>query len=891
MFNEMNIDNSNSQLFYNSLFKNSCEMMLLVNSKTLQIADCNLVACKYYGYTSEEMLKLSIYDIEVNDVDGDSINKNKHVYRVNLNSPNYTRLKHKTFSGQVKDVCVGISNINSEQIEYLLYVITDLYDSNFKKSKSELEGLLLEKEIFERALELERTNFKLQELNNKLEKSNALHASIIESSPEINLFALDSNYCYIEFNNKHKETMKLIWGKKIKSGMNMLDIISRDDDRKKAKIDFERALSGDCFSLIEEYGDEELTRLYWRNFLSPIRTSDGEVIGLTCFSQDVTESIRSQEKLDNEKKFTDAVLESIPGYLYVYDEMGTLIKWNKKHEEMTGYSSDELKQKTIDTWFNEEDFMRVSKSVNDVFNKGYGQLEAKLLIKDKKSLDILTNGVRLEIEGKKYMVGVGMDITNRKKLESDLLIEKKLLETTLVSVGDGVISCDNQGKVLFLNRVAEFLTGWSLEEAKGKPIEQVFNIINEFTREKSENIVKKVLESKKVNELANHTILVSKDGTERPIEDSAAPIIEDGGNVFGVVLVFRDCTVIKKRLEQIEYLSYHDQLTGLYNRRYYENELKKIDIKENLPLSIIMGDINGLKLINDSFGHAMGDELLKKTADVMRRSCLDSHVIARLGGDEFIILLPKTDAIETERIINKIKTNESKEKVGNFDISISFGYQTKVRLDENIQDILRDTEDHMYRNKLFESWSMRSRTIEMLMSSLYEKSDREMLHSKRVGEICGFIATELGFKSDVVKNLSMAGLMHDIGKIGISELILNKEDKLTDYEWKEIQKHPEIGYRILSSVNEFSEVATYILEHHERWDGKGYPRGLKGEEISLYARIIAIADSYDAMTNQRSYRDGLSEEEAIKEIIRCSGTQFDSEITKVFTEKVIRKIT
>jgi len=196
----------------------------------------------------------------------------------------------------------------------------------------------------------------------------------------------------------------------------------------------------------------------------------------------------------------------------------------------------------------------------------------------------------------------------------------------------------------------------------------------------------------------------------------------------------------------------------------------------------------------------------------------------------------------------------------------------------------------MYRNKLSESWSMRSRTIEMLMNSLYEKSNREMLHSKRVGQICEFIAKALGLKSDIIKNLSMAGLMHDIGKIGISESILNKEGKLTNREWKEIQKHPEIGYRILSSVNEFSEIATYILEHHERWDGKGYPRGLNGEEITLYARIIAIADSYDAMTNQRSYRNGLSEQEAIDEIIRCAGTQFDPDIAKVFIDQVLVKI-
>jgi diguanylate cyclase (GGDEF)-like protein/PAS domain S-box-containing protein len=757
-------------------------------------------------------------------------------------------------------------------------IINDLSDTN-----SSIDNLK------SRICELEMANSRLEELNKRLVESNKLYSSIIESSPEIIVFALDSNYCYIEFNKKHKETMMSIWGQEIKIGMNFLDIISRQDDREKAKRNFDRALSGDSFTLIEEYGDEKLSRLFWKVFWSPIRTSSDIIYGLTCFCQDVTESIIAKEKLDNEIKFTQAVLESIPGYLYVYDEQGTLIKWNKKHEEMTGYNSEELKQKTLDTWFDKEDYIRVSEAVNDVFSKGYGELEAKLLINNGKSLEILTNGVMFEINEKKYMVGVGVDITNRKKLESELLREKKLLETTLVSVGDGVISCDNYGRVSFLNRVAEFLTGWKYDDAKGRPIEEVFNIINEYTREKSENIVKKVIESRKINELANHTLLISKDGTERPIEDSAAPIIGFDGTIFGVVLVFRDCTAKKEKIEKIEYLSYHDQLTGLYNRRYYEEYLKKIDTEKNLPLSIVMGDINGLKLINDSLGHSVGDELLKKTADVMKQSCKNNHVIARLGGDEFILLLPKTDSLGAEQIINEIKSKASKEKVRTFDISISFGYQTKENIEDDIQGILKNTEDHMYRNKLSESWSMRSRTIEMLMNSLYEKSDREMLHSKRVGEICGLIATKLGLKPDVIKDLSMAGLMHDIGKIGIGESILDKKEKLTHHEWKEIQKHPEIGYRILSSVNEFSEIATYILEHHERWDGKGYPRRLKGEEITLYARIIAIADAYDAMTNQRSYREGLNEEEAIGEIIRCSGTQFDPYIVDVFIEQVVGK--
>ena len=194
----------------------------------------------------------------------------------------------------------------------------------------------------------------------------------------------------------------------------------------------------------------------------------------------------------------------------------------------------------------------------------------------------------------------------------------------------------------------------------------------------------------------------------------------------------------------------------------------------------------------------------------------------------------------------------------------------------------------MYRNKLYESSSMRNKTIDLIMTTLYEKSDREMSHSKRVSEICNAIASNMEFNQESINQIRIAGLMHDIGKMGIDEKILNKCNGLNNDEWKEIKRHPEIGYRILSSVNEFSDMASYILEHHERWDGNGYPRSLKGEEISLQARIIAIADAFDAMTSVRTYSNPLSKEEAISEVLRCSGTQFDPYIAKVFVEKVLK---
>ena len=190
-------------------------------------------------------------------------------------------------------------------------------------------------------------------------------------------------------------------------------------------------------------------------------------------------------------------------------------------------------------------------------------------------------------------------INEKRRMEEIIHNEKELFKTTLLSVGDGVIATDKKGNILILNDVAEQLTGWTQEDALGKPLEEVFCIINEYTRAKCQNPRNKVLTTGNIVELASHTILLSRNNNEIPVEDSAAPIKDENGNIKGMVLVFRDATEKRQKENEILYLSYHDYLTGLYNRRYYEQELIRLDKKENLPLSLLLGDVNGLKLIND----------------------------------------------------------------------------------------------------------------------------------------------------------------------------------------------------------------------------------------------------------------------------------------------------
>lgn len=346
---------------------------------------------------------------------------------------------------------------------------------------------------------------------------------------------------------------------------------------------------------------------------------------------------------------------------------------------------------------------------------------------------------------------------------------------------------------------------------------------------------------------------------------------------------------INRQYDELQYLSEHDQLTNLYNRKYYEEKLIRLDTENNLPLSVIVANINGIKLINDSFGHAAGDAMIKAVADVLTKGSRNKDVICRLAGDEFIIMSPATDTVETEKIMDHIKEIAAQGKVGQLEISVSLGYDIKTDSEENIIEIIKKAEDYMYRKKLYDSPNMRGKTINTIITTLHEKNKREEQHSRRVSQLCEQMGEALGLNEDKVNELKTVGLLHDIGKIAIDEAILNKNGTLNAEEWVEIRKHPEIGYRILSTVNNMSEMAEFVLSHHERWDGKGYPQGLSGEQIPLQSRIIGIADAYDAMISERSYKKALTKEEAIQELTANAGTQFNAECVRVFIEKVLTR--
>ncbi|MCD4826232.1 MAG: diguanylate cyclase [Acholeplasmataceae bacterium] len=385
------------------------------------------------------------------------------------------------------------------------------------------------------------------------------------------------------------------------------------------------------------------------------------------------------------------------------------------------------------------------------------------------------------------------------------------------------------------------------------------------------------------NEKYDVTFTLNTPSKKKRIHSKAQLSYNEKGQPHKVLGVIKDITELQEYENLLIYQGNHDYLTGLHNRRSFIEEFNKLDHKANYPLGVMMIDVNGLKIINDAYGHAIGDLALQKIASILTKSFRPQDIIARFGGDEFGVIIPNITFDELQEIKEVIKLNLKKNPTQNIILSVATGFEIKNKYsEENLDELLKLAENHMYRHKIAEGTSVRSQTINAILKTLTSKYDTERIHSERVSKLCKKIGVALGIKSEDLKELELAGMYHDIGKISIPDEILNKPGKLTHEEFEIIKTHPEISYQILRAADEYSDLAIHSLYHHERWDGKGYPSGKKGKDIPLFSRIICIADSYEAMTAKRPYKEKMSHDDAIKEIVRCSGTQFDPEIAKVF---------
>lgn len=361
----------------------------------------------------------------------------------------------------------------------------------------------------------------------------------------------------------------------------------------------------------------------------------------------------------------------------------------------------------------------------------------------------------------------------------------------------------------------------------------------------------------------------------RPIQS-----IRDNKGENLIMMVITDVTERHQAEQQINYLSFYDKLTGLYNRTYIDTAFANMNDEDNLPVAMIIGDVNGLKITNDVFGHLQGDHLLQNIAMVLRKCLRGNDLIARWGGDEFLVILPCTDEKLARTICKRIKDTLAQTPADPIKLSMALGMAIRRNRDQSYAEIFNRAEEQMYKNKLQEKPQVHRNFLQAVNKTLWDRSPENEEHVARMKKMARAIAEKLGCNANQIRELEELAFMHDIGKVAVASEILNKPDSLDEVEWETVKKHCEIGYRMSQALSKY-QLADYILNHHENWDGTGYPHGVKGPEIPLPARIIAVVDAYDIMTHDMPYKGAITPYEALAELKRCSGTQFDPQLVQI----------
>lgn len=462
---------------------------------------------------------------------------------------------------------------------------------------------------------------------------------------------------------------------------------------------------------------------------------------------------------------------------------------------------------------------------------------------------------------------------------------QNITDAILETMSEGLLFLDLKGKIKMINQSTKKLLDYKTGELIDKPVEMLFLNQNNNNQpwisqltdcsQNREHVIKD-----------KETALLTKEQDKIPVSFSASLAYDELGDPLGVVCSFQDITNRIRDRENLKKLTFYDRVTYLYNRTYLEKELEKINLSNQTSTGIIMADLNGLKLINDGFGHETGDKILKKAADILKNSCRKEDVVGRWGGDEFIIIINDANINTLERIISDIKQACRQEPEDPVAISLATGSAIKKEADKNIYEVLKEAEDNMYKNKLIETKSIQYTVLDTLLNTLGTKSYETEQHVHRLQNMSYLLGKKIGLSQPELENLVLLASLHDIGNVSIPEDILVKPEKLSEKDWEVVKKHPEIGYRMASATQEFAHIAEFILHHHEWWDGSGYPKGISGENIPLLSRIIAIVDAYDVMITERPYKKAITQKEAKEELKRCAGTQLDPELTSHFIELI-----
>ncbi len=524
----------------------------------------------------------------------------------------------------------------------------------------------------------------------------------------------------------------------------------------------------------------------------------------------------------------------------------------------------------------------------EIHQKGTSGVEAKMALRDGSHTWVYSE-ITLLKDSKGRVVGhlgFQIDINDRKKNEL-ALIQREEQFRLLSEYASDIIWVYNltTRSFQYVSPAVLRILGWSPDEI----LEGDYTLTlcpEEISRVKR-TVIAWALEFRKKQVInKNWSIQIRHQSRTKKIIWSESTInfrmnIRDEIEVIGIS---RDISEKKIEEENLLYNSYHDQLTKVYNRRYFKEKMAEFIANRCFPLSIIICDVNGLKLTNDVFGHTVGDAILFESASLLQSHAREGDIVARYGGDEFVMVLPKTSLDVAKEILDQMKAESEKIYVQKTALSISFGCAEQKDETFSSDEVYAKAEHLLYRAKLVESSMYKQSVITLLITSLFSKNKEIERHSERVAVLCQSIAQQLKLDQHDTDELYIAGRLHDIGKIGLDEHLLVPNSQLNNEQILQKQRHCELGYHILNSVQNFGKIADWILSHHEQPDGGGYPRKLKGRQIPLQSHIIHAASSYDNYIAQYSNPTSQDVDRVLRIMSASIDTGYDQRAVAALTQ-------
>lgn len=616
----------------------------------------------------------------------------------------------------------------------------------------------------------------------------------------------------------------------------------------------------------------------------------------------ITEARLLEERLRKSEEQFRSLFENALEGIYQSTPSGKILLANPAFVRLLGYNS--LEEVLSLNMYNDVYCSSVEREeiIKKYMQQEYFEnVELKWRKKDGTPITVRASGRVLRNEaGEVYAFEtMVVDITERKKAEIELEASKRLYENIINFLPDPTFAIDLEGKVIAWNMAMENLTGVKAKDILGKgDYEYALAFYGKRMPILIDLALNPDLPSDRYSSFRREgDVLYAevyapglRNGKGAYVWGTASLLKDVDGNTIGAINTVKDFTEHKKTMEQLRYLSVHDALTGLYNRIYFDEEISRLSNERSLPVSVILCDVDGLKLLNDSMGHIHGDMLLKTAAGILRSAFRSSDMVARIGGDEFAVLLPNTDLKSAEEAKKRIKAIIRKYNAGNpqYPLSMSIGYATGGL---PIQETLIAADNMLYKEKMKHGNAFKKVFIKALKKIQHSKTGSEKKTIPRILVLAEHMAGRFNLSEEETKYLKLLVEYHDIGIAGIDDRIINKPSVLSLSEMEQVKRHTEIGYRIAQSSPELSPISKYILHHHEWWDGSGYPQGLSRERIPLLSRMTAVLDGFEAMLNERPYRHALDCEEALARIKNEAGKKYDpaivSELIDMLEDKAL----